>query len=410
MLHGQRTAHFVTETRYKYLLYGSLLSTENRSLPQSADFREHPNQTAAVEVQGSPAERADLPALQSGPLEVRELPSGDERHWDDFVAASPTGTFFHLSPWKSIVREVLGRECIYLAAYRGGRICGVLPLSRARSWLFGDCLVSMPLAVYGGVCADDEAAYSLLLDRGRQLAEQLGVSHLELRNRTEPFPSTLPGRDLYVTFTQDLTGGPDKLMKGLPRDTRYAIRKGQKAGLEWTEDLTQQEFYDLYAGSVHRLGTPVFPRGLFESLSGAFGTQARLFGVRKAGKAIAGVLCFYFRDQVLPYYAGALAEYYKDSPNNFMYWNLMEQSAKEGIREFDFGRSKRGTGSYEFKTAWAMTMTELPYRYHLVKAKTVPHLSPVDKKFQLPVEMWKRMPLSWTKVIGPRVIRWIPSI
>jgi len=236
------------------------------------------------------------------------------------------------------------------------------------------------------------------------------VKYLELRNRAEPFPSSLPGRDLYVTFTQDLTPGPEQLLKGLPRDTRYAIRKGQKAGLEWTEDLTDAEFYDLFAQSVHRLGTPVFPRELFTSLRSSFPGQVRLFGVRKGKTPIAGVLCFYFRDQVLPYYAGALAEYFKDSPNNFMYWNLMEQSSKEGFREFDFGRSKRGTGSYEFKSAWSMRVTELPYRYHLVKATEVPHLSPVDSKFQLPVAAWKRLPLSWTKIIGPRIIRWVPSI
>jgi lipid II:glycine glycyltransferase (peptidoglycan interpeptide bridge formation enzyme) len=136
----------------------------------------------------------------------------------------------------------------------------------------------------------------------------------------------------------------------------------------------------------------------------------RLFGVRKSKTAIAGVLCFYFKDQVLPYYAGALPEYYKDSPNNFMYWNLIAQSSKEGFRQFDFGRSKRGTGSFDFKSAWSMQVTPLSYRYQLARAKEVPHLSPVDKKFQLPVAAWKRLPFSWTKVIGPRLIRRIPSI
>jgi FemAB-related protein (PEP-CTERM system-associated) len=268
----------------------------------------------------------------------------------------------------------------------------------------------MPLAVYGGICADDQVSYSRLLEAGSELANRFGVKYLEFRNRTESFPTSLPGRDLYVTFTQDLSPGPAKIMKGLPRDTRYAIRKAQKAGLEWTEDLSLPDFYEIYAQSVHRLGTPVFPRQLFETLRSVFPKQVRLFAVRKEKKAIAGVLCFYFKDEVLPYYAGALAEHYRDAPNNFMYWSLIEQSSREGLQRFDFGRSKRGTGSFDFKSAWSMTVTELPYRYHLVKAGEVPRLSPVDKKFQLPVAAWKRMPFSWTKVIGPRLIRWIPSI
>ena len=346
----------------------------------------------------------------SAGVEVSELQEGEEGRWDDFVFGASSGTFFHLTPWRRIIQRVLGRECPYLVARRAGRITGVLPLSRARSRIFGDCLVSLPLAVYGGVCADDGESHRALLKAGSGFADRLGVQYLELRNRAELTPTSWPGRQLYVTFTQDLTAGPENLMKGLPRDTRYAIRKGQKAGLAWTDDLSLAEFYDLYAQSVHRLGTPVFPRELFAALRSGFANQVRLFGVRKGTTPIAGVLCFYFRDQVLPYYAGALPEYNRDSPNSFMYWNLIEQSSKEGLREFDFGRSKRGTGSFDFKSAWSMKVTELPYRYHLVKAREVPHITPVDAKFQLPVAAWKRMPLSWTKIIGPRVIRWIPSI
>jgi FemAB-related protein (PEP-CTERM system-associated) len=343
-------------------------------------------------------------------VDVSELRSGEEALLDEFVTRSKTGTFFHLSGWKSVIRQSLGRDCTYLVARRDGHITGVLPLSRAGSRLAGDCFVSLPLAVYGGICADDAGSFDALLNAGRELAERLRVGYLELRQRFEPFPMSLPTRDLYVTFTQDLTPGPDAIMKALPRDTRYAIRKGQKAGLAWTEDLTDEEFYNLFAHSVHRLGTPVFPKRLFIALKTAFPQQVRVFGVRKGAVAIAGVLCFYFCDQVIPYYSGALSEYYRDSPNNFMYWSLIEQSAREGLREYDFGRSKRGTGSFDFKSAWSMKVTELPYRYVLVRAKEVPHISPIDAKFQLPVAAWKRMPLSWTKVIGPRVIKWIPSI
>ena len=346
----------------------------------------------------------------SGDLDVGELRAGDEGGWDDYVRSSASGTLFHLSSWTNTVRRVLGRQCFPLVARRGNRITGVFPISWVRSRIFGDSLVSLPLAVYGGICADDRGSHDALLDAAGALARRLGVQHLEMRNRAEAFPTSLPGRDLYVTFTQDLTPGPDKLLQAMPRDTRYAIRKSMKAGLEWTEDLGLAEFYEIYAQSVHRLGTPVFPRSLFESLQTEFSGHWRLFGVRKGKHAIAGVFCLYFKDQVLPYYGGALAEFYKDSPNNFMYWSLMLQSCQQGLRIFDFGRSKKGTGSFLFKSAWNMQEEELPYRYLLNRAKQVPEMSPVDQKFRLPVEIWKRLPFGVTKVIGPPLIRRIPSI
>jgi len=271
-------------------------------------------------------------------------------------------------------------------------------------------MVSLPLAVYGGVCADDEASYSSLLSAGYDLAKRLEVKYLELRNRTELFPTDLPGRDLYVTFTQDLTPGPEKLFQSLPKKTRYEVRIGQKAGLEWTEGDDLDEFYEIYAHNVHRLGTPVFSRQLFVQLRKAFPDAWRLFLVRKGGKAIAGAFCWYFKDTVMPFYVGSLKDFYRDSPNNFMYWKLIEQSCGEGLRCFDFGRSKRGTGSFNFKTTWAMQISELPYRYQLVKAKEIPHMSPVDPKFQRPVAAWKRLPFGLTKIIGPRIIRSIPSV
>jgi FemAB-related protein (PEP-CTERM system-associated) len=354
-----------------------------------------------------------LPAAAStaSSIEIETLAPGGEDAWDRFVTASPWGTFFHLSAWKTAAEKILKRRSYCLLARDGQGIRGVLPLSHVRSLLFGDCLVSSPLATYGGICTGDPAVHAALLATGAALAKNLGVKYLELRNRYEPFPTSLPGRDLYVTFTQDLAPGPEKLLQALPRDTRYMIRKSLKAGLEWTEDLTLAEFYELFAQSVHRLGTPVFPKSLFECLTGELPkSQCRLFGVRKGRKPIAGVMCFYFRDQVIPYYSGALSEYFKDAPNNFMYWNLIAQSCREGFRHFDFGRSKRGTGSFDFKSTWSMQMVPLPYRYVLGRAREIPHMSPVDRKFRAPVYLWKRLPYALTRIIGPPLIRRVPSV
>jgi FemAB-related protein (PEP-CTERM system-associated) len=350
----------------------------------------------------------DQPA--SHPLEIRLLKPGEEQEADRFVTACPLGTFFHLSGWKRIIERILKRPCFWLTAWRDTSICGVFPISLVRNKLFGDCMVSLPLVVYGGICATDKEAYFGLLEAGKDLATGLRVDYLEMRNATEPFETSLPGRDLYVTFTQDLSPGPERLFQALPRDTRYAIRKAHKAGLTWTEDLTDQEFYDIFSRSFHRLGTPVFPQELFLSIRSEFPNACRLFAVRKGRQAVAGVFSFYFRDQVIPYYGGSLVRSLKDSPNNFMYWSLIEQSCREGYHTFDFGRSKRGSGSFHFKSAWSMQVTGLPYRYHLIRAKQIVHLSSADPKFQLPVAIWKRMPYSWTRWLGPKVVRWIPSI
>jgi hypothetical protein len=46
----------------------------------------------------------------------------------------------------------------------------------------------------------------------------------------------------------------------------------------------------------------------------------------------------------------------------------------------------------------------------LVRAQAVPRMSAIDKKFQLPVAAWKRLPYGLTKALGPKLIRCIPSV
>lgn len=341
---------------------------------------------------------------------ISELSPQEESEWDRFVIASESGTFFHLCGWKHAVEQTLGHRCIYLVARRNSDITGVFPVAQISNRVFGDCLVSLPLAVYGGICADDAESYAALLKAGSGLAVDLGVKYLEMRNRTEPFPTSLPGRDLYVTFGQDLTAGPTRLFERLPKKTRYAIRTGVKADLKWTETDRLDELYEIYAHNVHRLGTPVFPKKLFEVLRCNLRDCWRVFLVRKEGRAVAGAFCWYFKGTVMPYYVGSLSEAYRYSPNNFMYWKLIEQSCADGLKWFDFGRSKRNTGSFSFKVSWSMNMQELPYRYQLVRSPEVPHLSAADSTFQLPIAVWKRLPFGLTKVLGPRVIRWVPSV
>ena len=99
------------------------------------------------------------------------------------MAACPDATFFHRIEWRAILQEVFRHRTHYLVAERGGQCCGVLPLARMRSWLFGDALVSLPFAVYGGAAASDAASRGALHGAAVDLARDLGVQHLELRDR-----------------------------------------------------------------------------------------------------------------------------------------------------------------------------------------------------------------------------------
>jgi lipid II:glycine glycyltransferase (peptidoglycan interpeptide bridge formation enzyme) len=94
-------------------------------------------------------------------------------------------------------------------------------------------------------------------------------------------------------------------------------------------------------------------------------------------------MSFYFRDEVLPYYAGDDVSARQLAANDFKYWELMRRSCERGLKIFDYGRSKQGTGSYSFKKNWGFEPQPLFYEYCLYSRDSIPQNNPCQ--CQVPV-------------------------
>ena len=83
--------------------------------------------------------------------------------------------------------------------------------------------------------------------------------------------------------------------------------------------------------------------------------------------------------------------------------------ARAGYRMFDFGRSREGTGAYNFKRHWGFEPVPLPYQYVLADGSQ--HAEPQSRRIRRCTwrcEAWKRLPLPLTKVVGPRLTKYLP--
>ncbi len=337
-------------------------------------------------------------------MTIRELRKGEESAWDEYVGANPAATFFHLSGWRHILERTTPHRPRYLVSESNGRIGGVLPLAHVRSLLFGNSLISTPFCVYGGAVADDAGTRVALEDAAAQLARSLNVGYLELRNLT-PSRENWPRKSLYVTFRRPITASDEENMKAIPRKQRAVVRKGIDLGLQGVVDNDVRRLYDIYSESVRNLGTPVFSRRYLAAVYETFRERSEILTVEHQGKAVASVLSFFFRDEVLPYYGGSISAARNLYANDFMYWEVMRRAAARGVRLFDYGRSKRETGSYRFKKHWGFEEAPLSYEYSLVRAQAMPDLSPNNAKYGIMVQTWKRLPLPVSRVVGPWIAR-----
>jgi FemAB-related protein (PEP-CTERM system-associated) len=335
---------------------------------------------------------------------VQQLSPAVEQQWDEYVESCPQATFFHRVGWKSVIESAFRHRSYYLYTEADGRITGVLPLGHIRSRLFGNALISTPFCVYGGIAAEDKEAYRLLESAACELARDLNVDYLEMRNRRLS-RTDWPSKQLYVTFRKAIDPDPQQNLLNIPRKQRAMVRKGIEAGLESELEQSTDRLYSAYSESVRNLGTPVFSRGYFEFLRQVFRDCSDILTVTYRGQLVGSVLSFYFRDEVLPYYGGGTSGARQLKGNDFMYWELMRRSSERGIRLFDYGRSKVGSGSWSFKKNWGFEPSPLYYEYYLVKARQIPDISPMNPKYRLFISAWKRLPLKTTRLIGPLLAR-----
>jgi FemAB-related protein (PEP-CTERM system-associated) len=346
------------------------------------------------------------PATQTSACTVRECRVSERDRWNAYMLAHAEGTFFHRAEWRDVLAEAFGHRSHYLLAERNGLVTGVLPLAEVRSRLFGHALVSTPFCVYGGVLADDATSHEALTAEACRLARQLAVDHLEMRNRRRRHPDW-PAKDLYVTFRRPISEDPEANMQAIPRKQRAVVRKGIKEGLRAEIDRDARRHHALYSESLRNLGTPVFARRYLEILLRTFGRDCEILTVSHSSGPVASCLSFYFRDEVLPYYGGGNAEARSVGGNDFMYWQIMERARGRGCRVFDFGRSKVGTGAFDFKRFWGFEPEPLHYEYHLVRSRELPNLSPTNPKYDRMIRTWRALPVPVTRIIGPPLARFL---
>jgi len=323
--------------------------------------------------------------------------------WDAFVRDHPDSTPFHTSAWHRVLRHGYGFPNKSLIATQDGDIAGILPLYLVRQPLGGRVLISAPQAVYGGALAKDVMVQSALEEQARAIAAQAGVAYLEIRGAGSV--GEWHSLSHYATFRKTLPRQTCEVLGSIPRKQRAEVRKGEKLGLTVEVDTTLDRFYPIYATSVHRLGSPVFPRRYAEGLMREFGEDCEILTVTQNDEAIASLLSLRHKGWAMPYHAGGTNKAMALSAFPVLYAAAMERAVQREDHGFDFGRSITGTGAFDFKRNFGFEPTPLTYRVALIRATQPPDMRPDNPRLKPIVAAWKMLPALIANRLGPWVSR-----
>ena len=154
---------------------------------------------------------------------------------------------------------------------------------------------------------------------------------------------------------------------------------------------------------MRNLGTPVFPRSLFEATLDAL--DCDILTVSHRGKPVASVLSFYHAGAVMPYWGGGTHEARRLRANDRMYYELMLHARRRGCTRFDFGRSKTNSGAWAFKKNWGFEPEPLSYASWTAPGAEPRDADPTSAKHAARIALWRRLPLSLTNRLGPPIAR-----
>ena len=324
---------------------------------------------------------------------------------ETYVAAAG-GSIFHTPRWLQAVAEGTGNRAHGLVLYDREKVTGWLPLTCMHSPLFGRALVSSGFAVGGGAIAANPEDAETLCHAAQELAQRLSVETVEVKGGA--FPGDWEADDrTYAGFVADLADTDEAQLLAIPRKARAEVRKGLAKDLHvehGRSEALRAAHYAIYARSVHNLGTPVFPRSLFEAVMDAF-PEADITLVSDREGPVSAVLSLYHSGMAMPYWGGGLARARALHSNERMYYELMCHARQRGATRFDFGRSKTGTGPYRFKKNWGFEPEPLRYGYWTAPGADRRNLNPDDPKHAARVAAWRRLPPFLADRLGPLIAR-----
>lgn len=333
----------------------------------------------------------------------------DAADWDSLVSRVSESTPFHLWNFSKSLTSSYGYEFYGLMALKDNQIQGILPIVRVRSLFFGDRLISIPFADYGGPVGA-ASAFPILIDAARRLAPQLGVKEIQLRDSTcdvHDIDTQFSKISRYVTFEVKLDNDLDSR---IGRKTRNTIRRAERSSAEIREMLPSDlpAFYRVYLQTQKRLGSPPHSLALFESLFSRLSAQgvAKFLAAEIDGTLLAAVVLFCHKQELFWWNSVVETRQLRKNLTTLLLWKTANWAIRNGFSKLNMGRTRPYTSVYDFKSHWGGREAPLS-EYVAVAHGGATMVDPEQLRFRLLSAVWSRLPISLQRRLGPRIVRGI---
>jgi CelD/BcsL family acetyltransferase involved in cellulose biosynthesis len=332
---------------------------------------------AAQDVMETPAHRRVSAAVH--PID----PLRDPR-WNRLVESHPAASIFHTQGWLEALRRTYNYEPVVLTTTgNAGDLENGLVLCKVSSWLTGNRLVSLSFSDHCQPLVDGPAALHTFLNHLEEQVRAGKFKYAELRPLTafDAATETAARASIDRSFCihmLDLRPPADALLQCFHKNhIQRKIARAKKEGLQVETGRSAKlldDFFRLLLITRRRHGIPPQPLAWFRNVLECVGEQAAIRVAYKGRTPVASIFTVTHKKTMVYKYGCSDGAFGSMGGTPYLFWDAMQEAKKQGLEEFDFGRSEiDNEGLVNFKDHWGTTRTNLHYyRYPFAAAATAP--------------------------------------
>jgi hypothetical protein len=287
-------------------------------------------------------------------VEIVRYKEHHAEEWERFVWAANNGTIFHTRRFLSY-HPPARFEDHSLLFHKRGKLLALLPavrIDRGNS----NVLSSHCGASYGGFVVKPDLSIRdafMLVDALLDYARSQRFDVLELTHPPQVYwekPSNYIDFALFqrnfvykkreISSVVPLNFPPERVLETFSAESRRAVRRALKLGVLVRRCDDYEDFYQILQKNL-KMRHNVRPTHTVEELirlKGLFPERIHLVAAFVMERMVAGVVLFYCNSRSnLAFYISHNEEYQQYRPVNLLFYEIFQDSIREGFRWFDFG-------------------------------------------------------------------------
>ena len=309
-------------------------------------------------------------------------PLSDENEWEEFVATSPKGTFFHTLKWKKILEDSFSFESLYLVIRDpNGELIGICPFFITKElWPF-TVLDSLPNSDQGGPLIKKEyrkEATNILKDYFKELSSDRSITYAKMRISDRELCEYLKTKVSKVdtnsgTMILDLKEKPVDFIWNeiFKQKQRKYIKRFEHDGFitkeaQDVEDINK--FYALYHQNAIKRGVPhpfTFYKNDFDLL---YPNNFNIILIERGERCIGAGIFFIYAEKKAIFMGGVALDKTVSSRYKIYYklrWETIKYAHRNGFQYVSFGPTPSDPGSvyYSLKSEFGAEFNQDYFLY-----------------------------------------------